>query len=83
METKLTIYALTKVYTQQRPEKEVIIHSDRSSQYISTLFRNKVKELSLVQSFSSKGNSCDSAVIESFNATLKKKKVNQRKYYNF
>ena len=83
METKLTIDALTKAYNQQRPDQEVIIHSDRGSQYISSLFRNKVKELGLVQSFSNKGNPYDNAVIESFHATLKKEEVNHRKYSNF
>ena len=34
METKLTIDALTKAYKQQSPDKEVIIYSDRDSQYI-------------------------------------------------
>ena len=75
MESQLTIYALTKAYKQQRPEKEVIIHSDRGSQFISSLLRNKVKELGLVQSFSNKGNPYDNAVIESLYATLKKKKL--------
>ena len=83
METKLTIDALNKAYKQQRPEKEVIIHSDRGSQYISSLFRNKVKELGLVLSFSNKGNPYDNAVIESFHATLKKEEVNHRKYFDF
>ena len=38
METKLTIDVLTNAYKQQSPDKEVIIHSDRGSQYISSLF---------------------------------------------
>ena len=82
METKLTIDALTKAYKQQSPDKEVIIHSDRGSQYISSLFRNKVKELGLVQSFSNKGNPYDNALIGSFYVILKNEEVNHRKYYN-
>ena len=78
METKLTIDALTKAYKQQRPGKDLIIHSGRGSQYISRLFRKKVKELGLVQSFSNKGNPYDNAVIESFHATLKKEEVNHK-----
>ena len=74
METQLTIDALTKAYKQQRPGKDLIIHSDRGSQYISRLFRKKVKELGLVQSYSNKGNPYDNAVIESFHENLKRKK---------
>jgi len=83
MDTKITIEALTKAYRNQKPLDEVIVHSDRGTQYISKMFRKKVKELGLVQSFSSKGNPYDNAAMESFHAILKKEEVHHRKYRDF
>lgn len=74
MDTNITIEALNKAYKKQKPENNLIIHSDRGTQYISKLYRKKVKKFGLLQSFSSKGNPYDNAAIESFHAILKKKK---------
>lgn len=74
MDTKITIETLNKAYRNQKPLNELIIHSDRGTQYISKMFRNKVKESGLVQSFSSKDNPYDNAAMKSFHAIRKKKK---------
>ena len=74
MDTKITLESLNRAYNKQKPENKIIIHSDRGSQYISDIFRNKAKDLCFIQSFNAKGNPYDNAVIESFHAILKKKK---------
>ena len=49
----------------------LIFHSDRGSQYASTLFRKLLDENSIVQSMSRKGNPYDNAVSENFFSCLK------------
>ncbi|WP_374956481.1 IS3 family transposase [Orenia metallireducens] len=83
MTTDLTIKALEKAYSNSKPDKVVILHSDRGTQYTSNTYRNKVKELDLVQSFSGKGNPYDNACIESFHSILKKEEVNHKLYKSF
>ena len=51
---------------------DVMIHTDRGSQYCSHSFRKIIADKKLVQSMSRKGNCWDNAVAESFFATLKK-----------
>ncbi|WP_425415776.1 transposase [Orenia metallireducens] len=60
-----------------------MLHLDRGTQYTSSAYRNKVKELRLVQSFSGKGNPYDNACIESFHSILKKEEVNHKLYKFF
>ena len=83
MDTKITLEALNRAYKKQKPENKIIIHSDRGSQYISDIFRNKAKDLGFIQSFSSKGNPYDNSVIESFHAILKKEEVHHNKYRDY
>lgn len=55
--------------------KGMILHSDRGTQFTSTLFRNSLKKSKAVQSMSSTGRCYDNARMESFFATLKKEKL--------
>ena len=50
--------------------KDCIFHSDRGVQYTSKEFKEKINELGMIQSMSSKGNCYDNAIIESFFAIL-------------
>lgn len=54
---------------------EAIFHSDLGSQYTSEMFRNALKEASMIQSLSGTGHCFDNARMESFFATLKKEKI--------
>ena len=83
MTTDLTIKALENAYLNSKPNKPVILHSDRGTQYTSSAYKNKTKELNLVQSFSGKGNPYDNACIESFHSILKKEEVNYKLYKSF
>lgn len=55
----------------------MILHSDRGSQFTSTLFREALKRRGAVQSMSATGRCYDNARMESFFATLKKEKLYQ------
>ena len=55
--------------------KNVILHSDRGSQYTSEAYRNTLKEYGMIQSLSGAGHCFDNARMESFFATLKKEKI--------
>ena len=55
----------------------VILHSDRGSQYTSEDFRKELKRLGITQSLSGTGRCYDNARMESFFATLKKEKLYQ------
>lgn len=53
----------------------MILHSDRGSQFTSTAFRNALARHSAIQSISGTGRCYGNARMESFFATLKKKKI--------
>ena len=55
----------------------MIIHSDRGSQFSSSLFRRELNKHGAIQSMSGVGRSYDNARMESFFATLKKEKLYQ------
>lgn len=84
MDTSLVLKALNNaVLTRGSLPEELIIHSDRGSQYTSHEYRNKIKELNIRQSFSAKGCPYDNAPIESFHAILKKELVYRRIFQDF
>lgn len=56
---------------------EMILHSDRGSQFTSNIFRGKLRQHGAIQSMSGVGRCYDNARMESFFATLKKKKLYQ------
>ena len=55
-------------------EGELLFHSDRGSQYAAHDYQVRLLESHIVCSMSRKGNCWDSAVVESFFATLKKRR---------
>lgn len=64
----------------RRPDRGVVIHSDRGIQYASKSFRKKLEKHCLIQSMSGKGNCYDNAVTESFFKTLKTELVYSEHY---
>lgn len=84
MDTILVLTTLKNaVTTQKYINGELVLHSDRSSQYTSHAYQNAVKSLHIRQSFSSKGCPYDNAPIESFHAILKKELVHRRIFKDF
>lgn len=66
---------------KRKPQmSELLIHSDRGSQYASDLFLKNFSEDSCKQSMSRKGNCWDNAVSESFFGTIKKEMIYLEKY---
>ncbi len=71
LEKKLAFDALSMALTERQPQGGLIHHSDRGSQYASYEYQQLLAKHDLVSSMSRKGNCWDSAVAESFFATLK------------
>ena len=83
MNSELVQVALQNaIYNQNKP-KNIILHSDRGSQYTSNNYTKLATDLGMVLSYSRKGNPFDNAPIESFHATLKKEEVYLRHYKDF
>ncbi|MAC85047.1 MAG: hypothetical protein CL624_13035 [Arcobacter sp.] len=57
MKTKLVNDALIMAIKRRKPDKGLIWHTDRGSQYASDSHKNLLKEHGIVQSMSRKGNS--------------------------
>ncbi|OGO20595.1 MAG: integrase, partial [Chloroflexi bacterium RBG_16_50_9] len=73
--------SLLRAVSSRRPEKEVLHHSDRGSQYCSHEYRSLLKRFGLVISMSGRGNCYDNAPIESFWGILKQELVHHRHYH--
>lgn len=71
METSLVVSALEMGVQNRSPNKGLIFHSDRGSQYASHNFRLHLKTRDMVQSMSRKGNCWDNACAESFFGLMK------------
>jgi len=80
MTTELVNTALLTALWQRKPDKGLLWHTDRGTQYASQGHRDLLKEHGLVQSMSRKGNCWDNAVAESFFHTLKISLVNHKSY---
>lgn len=80
MTKDLVIGALQKALQRRCYPKNVIIHSDRGSQYASNEYKTMLLTYQLRGSMSRKGDCWDNAVAESFFATLKKEYVYQTKF---
>ena len=71
MKASLVTDALTMAMFRRGMPKDVMIHSDRGSQYCSHAYRDLTKEHDFKISMSRKGNCWDNAVAESFFHSLK------------
>jgi len=82
MQTKLILDALDMGIKQQGfgSESELVVHSDRGSQYASEEYREKLNDLGMTASMSRKGNCYDNAFTETFFKTLKTELVYRRKF---
>jgi len=80
LSTELVIRALMMAVVHRNPQRGIIFHSDRGSQYTSSPFRELLKNFGVVQSMSSTGNCYDNAITESFFHTLKTELTYWEKY---
>lgn len=80
MKQELVCNALLMALYRRKFPVEVIIHSDRGSQYCSNKYRKLIEKNGLIGSMSRKGNCWDNAISESFFHTLKVELVHQCTY---
>lgn len=76
----LTIDALEMAIGQRKPERGLLHHSDRGSQYGSNDYQALLSRHGMLCSMSRKGDCWDNAVAESFYSTLKCELIHQRKF---
>ena len=72
--------SLLKAVRAKRPDRGLIHHSDRGSQYCSPKFQTLLKRLNITLSMSRKGNCYDNAPMESFWGTMKNELIHHRRY---
>ena len=83
MTVDLTIAALQNACHNQGYPKNVILHSDRGSQYTASNYLEKASLLKIILSFSAKGCPYDNAPMEAFHSVLKKEEVYLTSYVDF
>lgn len=77
---ELVIAALDMAVKQRNISPDLLLHSDRGSQYASELYQLLLLKHGILCSMSGKGNCWDNAVMESFYRTLKVKLIYQNHY---
>jgi transposase InsO family protein len=77
---ELVIAALDMAVKQRNLSPDLLIHSDRGSQYTSELYQLHLLKHGILCSMSGKGNCWDNAVMESFYRTLKVELIYQNHY---
>jgi transposase InsO family protein len=76
----LVINALRMALFQRKINAELLLHSDRGSQYASDNYQKLLRNHKIECSMSRKGNCWDNAAMESFFRSLKTECVYQRRY---
>ncbi len=71
MTANIVIDALQMALGKRNKPKNVIIHSDRGSQYCSSIYQKLIKDNSLICSMSKRGDCYDNASMESWNHSFK------------
>jgi putative transposase len=79
-DAQLAVKALQMAIAQRRPKPELIVHSDRGTQFASAAYRQTLDTHQLIASMSRKGNCYDNAFIESFWSSLKYETVYHRRF---
>jgi transposase InsO family protein len=80
MKTSLVNDALKMAIQQRRPQKGLLWHTDRGSQYASYEHRDLLQAHGIIQSMSRKGNCWDNVVAESFFHTLKTELIHHQQF---
>lgn len=80
IDAQLALSALNQAIALRQPDKGLVVHSDRGSQFASEAFRTRLSERHFLQSMSRKGNCYDNAPMESFFKSFKIEEVRQQHY---
>lgn len=81
MDRWLTLTALQSAMRHRQPKSGLIHHSDRGGQYAAYEYQKCLQSAQATTSMSRKGNCWDNAPMESFFGSLKKERVNRRRYW--
>jgi len=65
---------------QRKTTPEILVHSDRGTQFTSDAFQKHLADNKLIQWLNRKGNCCDNAAVKSFFGTLKHELVHRVTY---
>jgi len=76
----LTTRAMNQAIARRNPDKGLICHTDRGSQYAGNDFKKILADNGFIGSMSKKGDCWDNAVAESFFHTLKVELVHRNKF---
>lgn len=80
LHAQLALRALAAAVASYPPPPGLVHHSDRGVQYASTLYRERLRALGMVQSMSRRGDCYDNAAMESFFASLKTELIGTEVY---
>ena len=80
MTKSLVIQALFRATASKHPDKGLIAHSDRGSQYCAHDYQNLLQQFGMIASMSRKGDCYDNAPMESFWGILKTELVHHRRF---
>ncbi|MFC1941876.1 DDE-type integrase/transposase/recombinase [Chloroflexota bacterium] len=80
MTKKLVSQSLLRAMSTQRPQKRLLHHSDRGSQYCSHEYQRLLEHFGLEASMNERGNCFDNAPKESFWEILKQELIPHRHY---
>ena len=81
MKVSLVNDALNMAIRHRNPQKGLLWHTDRGSQYASYSHKDLLQKHGIIQSMSRKGNCWDNAVAESFFKSLKNELIYQKYFY--
>jgi putative transposase len=70
LKAESTIKAFEQAVCQRKPQRELIVHSDRGIQYACKDFRECLSKHACIQSISRKGDCWDNAVFRQFEKTI-------------
>ena len=80
MKKEIVINALQKAIKRRKPQKGLIVHSDRGSQYCSYAYQRLLSKNAFRSSMSAKGDPWDNAVVESFFGSFKTELIHDEKW---
>ena len=80
MQSELVCEALKSAYWRRKPAAELLMHTDRGSQYASDSHRKLLRDYQMIQSMSRRANCWDNSPMESFFKTLKVELIYTQRY---
>lgn len=82
MDTSFVSQTLKDAIKTRKPVESILFHSDRGSQYTSSVFRRFCDDNNITQSFSKKGYPWDNSVMEAFFKYAKHEEFNRKSFHD-